>query len=150
MTPFTVALFGHRVVDDLSTLEERLAPIVSELLSAKSHVLFLIGRNGEFDEYAASVIKRIKRQLAEERGELVLVLPYTVAGIEYYESYYDAILIPEELHGVHPKSAITKANRWMVDHARLVIGFVQARGGGADAALKYAQRRGIRTINLGE
>jgi len=53
MNIFTVSLFGHREIDDLQRLNEALAPIIKELMRKKLYVTFLIGRNGEFDEYAA-------------------------------------------------------------------------------------------------
>ena len=55
---YRVALFGHRTLYDLRKVEDRLAPILENLLRTKEYVEFYIGRHGEFDEYAASVIKR--------------------------------------------------------------------------------------------
>lgn len=144
---FTVSLFGHREINDLMMLERRLAPIVNELMRKRPYVSFLIGRNGEFDEYAASVIKRIRRESGRDNSEITLVLPYAVANVEYYESYYDSIIIPEVTHRVHPKSAITLRNRWMIERSDLIITYVE-RGGGADRAMKYAERLHKRIINL--
>ena len=39
---------------------------------------------------------------------------FPVKDYEDYEKYYDEIVIPKELYGVHPKAAITERNRWMV------------------------------------
>ena len=54
---FRVALFGHRYLDSLRIIEDRLTPIIKDLIWKKQFVEFYIGRNGEFDEFAASVIK---------------------------------------------------------------------------------------------
>ena len=78
-----------------------------------------------------------------------LVLPYTVANLEYYEKYYDGIIIPETVYGAHPKIAITLKNRWMVEQSELVITYVTRKKGGAYAALKYAQKRNKKIVNLG-
>ena len=59
---FTVALFGHREIDDLRRLEKRLIPVIENLIKAKPFVSFWIGRQGEFDEFAASVIKGVRRK----------------------------------------------------------------------------------------
>ena len=67
----------------------------------------------------------------------------------YYEQMYDGVLIPEELIGVHPKAAIKKRNRLMVDWSDTLIAFVYRDFGGAYETLQYAERKGnIRIINL--
>ena len=62
MDVFTVALFGHREIDDLRRLEKKLIPVIEDLIRTKSFVSFWIGRHGEFDEFAASVIKSVQRK----------------------------------------------------------------------------------------
>ena len=148
MNIFTVSLFGHRELDDLRRVDERLIPILKELMRTKKYVAFLIGRNGEFDEYAASVIKQVQKEFGSYNNEITLVLPYSVADIEYYEKYYDSIMIPECVSGVHPKSAITLKNRWMIEQSDLVIVYVERNKGGAYNALKYAEKHRKKIINL--
>ena len=122
--------------------------MIKELIQTKPYVSFLIGRNGEFDEDAASVIKHAQKELGKENNDITLVLPYAVARLAYYEKYYDNIVIPERLYGVHPKSAITLKNRWMVDMSDLVIAYVERTNGGAYEALKYAEKRNKKIINI--
>ena len=148
MEIYTVSLFGHRDIDDLRDVENRLMPIVSGLKKNKSYVAFLIGRNGEFDEYGASVIKRAQKENGKENNDMTLVLPYRVADVEYYEKYYDSIIIPEDVHGVHYKAAITMKNRWMVEMSDLVIVYVKREYGGAFKAMEYAELLGKSVINL--
>ena len=57
METYRVCLFGHRDQNNLQQVEERLTWIIRELLRTKPFTEFLIGRSGEFDEYAASVDK---------------------------------------------------------------------------------------------
>ena len=148
MNVFTVSLFGHREIDDLRQLENRLVPIIKEVIQTKSYVAFLIGRNGEFDEYAASIIKRTQKEMGKENNDITLVLPYRVADFEYYEKYYDSIIIPESVYFVHPKSAITLKNRWVIEQSDLVIVYVEREKGGAYTAMKYAEKLNKRVINL--
>lgn len=148
MNIFTVSLFGHREIDNLRHLNDALSPIIKELIKTEEYVAFLIGRSGEFDEYAASVIKRVQKEVGKENNDMTLVLPYSVADIGYYEKYYDSVIIPESVCGVHPKSAITLKNRWMIEHSDLVLVFVEREKGGAYAAMKYAQKLKKRVINL--
>ena len=148
MEVFTVSLFGHRKIDDLRRLRNQLAPIVKELIQTKSYVAFLIGRNGEFDEYVASVIKHHQKEVGKENSDITLVLPYTVADLSYYEKYYDSVIIPESVCGAYPKSAITLKNRWMIRQSDLVIVYVERDKGGAYKAMKYAEKLDKKVMNL--
>lgn len=148
MNIFTVSLFGHRELSDLRRVDERLIPILKELIRTKEYVAFLIGRNGEFDEYAASVIKRVQKELGSDNSDMTLFLPYSVADIECYEEYYDNITIPESVSGVHPKFAITLKNRLMIEQSDLVIVYVERNKGGAYNALRYAKKQQKKIINL--
>ncbi|MBQ3017089.1 MAG: hypothetical protein IJD79_09955 [Clostridia bacterium] len=129
-------------------MEDKLTPIIKELMRTKMYVVFLIGRNGEFDECAASILKRVRKESGEENSEIILVLPYTVANIEYYEKYYDDIIIPDRLYSAHPKSAIILRNRWMIESSDLVVVYVEHKTGGAYTAMKYAEKLNKRIINI--
>jgi len=148
MNIFTVSLFGHREIDDVRRLDDGLVPMLQELIQTKSYVAFLVGRNGAFDEYAASVIKGIQKKIGKENNEMTLVLPYTVANFEYYKEYYDSVFIPEGVYGAHHKAAITLKNRWMVEQSDLVIVYVERQRGGAYAAMKYAEKLNKKVVNL--
>lgn len=150
MDTLNISLFGHRKIDDLRLLDDKLMPLVHELIQMNPYVSFFIGRNGEFDEYAASVIKRVQKISGKENSEITLVLPYATADMKYYEEYYDSVIIPESLYGVHPKSAITMKNRWMIDHSDVVIVNVERNCGGAYTAMKYAEKLQKKLINLCE
>ena len=148
MNVFYVSLFGHREINNLQHIDDQLVPIIKELIQTKSHVSFLLGRNGEFDEYAASLIKCVQREVGKENSDITLVLPYAVANIEYFEKYYDSIIIPESLYGVHIKSSITLKNRWMIEQSDLVIVYVEHNRGGAYTAMKYAEKLEKNIINI--
>lgn len=148
MDVFTVSLFGHRELADPFRLKDQLVFIIKELIRTKTYVTFLIGRNGEFDKYAASAIRHARKEIGEESSELALVLPYTVARLENYKTEYDDVIIPESVHGAHPKAAITLKNRWMVERSDLVIVYVERNKGGAYTAMKYATKLKKDVINL--
>ncbi len=145
---YTVCFFGHRDICNLQRIETRLVPILKNLLNTKSYVAFYIGRNGEFDTYVASIIKRVCKDIGKHNSDLTLVLPYTVADLPYCAKYYDAILIPDCIGHTHPKAAITKRNKWMVDASDLVICYVEKESGGAHAAMKYANETNKPVINI--
>lgn len=148
MDIFTVSLFGHREIDDIWGVREQIARAIKPLIQEKTYVTFLVGRNGEFDECAAAAIKRVQKEVGKENNEMILVLPYRVANLESYEAYYDSIMIPAAVYGVHPKSAITRKNRWVIEQSDLVIVCVERDEGGAYQAMKYAEKLKKRVVNL--
>ena len=147
MDIYRVALIGHRVINDMRRVENALDPLIRKLIREKEFVEFYIGRNGDFDIFAASVIKRAKREMDYGNSALSLVLPYPVKDIEYFEAYYDDIILPIDPK-MHFKAAITERNRWMVDHCDLLIAFVENDHGGAYDTVKYAEKKGLPIKNL--
>ena len=77
-----------------------------------------------------------------------MILPYKVTNIEFYEKYYDSVIIPDSVYGAYHKAAITIKNRWMVEKSDLVIGFVKSNKGGAYTAMKYAQKLDKKILNI--
>ena len=66
----------------------------------------------------------------------------------YYQSYYDEIWYPID-EKTHPKAAITKRNQWMIDHADLLIAYVEPlRIGCALTVLNRAKKKCVETVNL--
>ena len=139
MDIFRVSFAGHRNIYGQCDLEDRIQKIAEEIICNNDFVEFYVGRNGEFDEIAASLVKLVQRATQRDNSTLTLVLPYPVKDLEYYEKYYDDIIIYEAEEKPHPKRAITDRNRWMVDQADLVIAYVDKQEGGAYQAMKYAQ-----------
>ncbi len=146
--PFALALFGHRYIEDVRDLEKRLETALTDIFTSHSCVEIYVGRNGDFDEIAASVIKQMKKKYHENEIILILTLAYTVKDIEYYEKYYDEIIIPESIGKAHYKKAITRRNEWMVEGSDAVIVYVERKSGGAYTAMRYAEKQGKRILNL--
>ena len=124
---------------------------VKKLLSEKPYVEFLVGRDGEFDILVASVIRRQKREYRSDNSSLIWILPYPTSDYHNnemeYRSYYDEIEISE---GSHYKSAHRIRNRKMIDRSDMVICYVEHNSGGAYQALRYAQEKGKKVVNLAE
>lgn len=145
---YRVSFIGHRRVDDFYFVENQLDNIVGELIRTKEYVEFYVGKNGDFDTMVASAIKRAQKRFGKENNSLILVLPYTVADMEYLEDFYDEIWIPDELHGVYFKNAITKRNEWFVNNSDLLVAYVLRDKGGANACLEKAEEKGISIKNI--
>ena len=147
---YRITLLGHRDFNGHKVLDDILLPLLTDIIRARDFVEIYIGRNGEFDIYASTVIKRAQNATGREKSEFICVLPYYEKNIEFYERYYDTVMIPESVIGAHPKNAIIKRNKWMVEVADLLIFYVERESGGAYNALKYAKSLGKHIINLAE
>lgn len=145
---YRVVLFGHHDFYEHRILDEQLYSILKDLIRTKPFVEIYIGRNGDFDIYAATVIKRVQKAMGKANNELICVLPYPQKDLEYYDEYYDSVIIPECIGKSHPKGAITKRNRWMVERANLFVCYVERERGGAYTAFKYAKKLEKQIINL--
>lgn len=149
---FTVAFFGHREINDSFKIEERLEEEIYRLLGEKEYVDFLVGRNGEFDQFASSAVLRVRKRYRDDNSSLILVLPYPKAdylnNVEYYEEYYSEIEISHVASVAHPKAAIQIRNREMVDRSDLIVCCIERESGGAWQTVKYAMEHGKTIINL--
>lgn len=149
----TVSLFGHRIIDDSQTVEQKLYELLRIIMSrGDREVEFLVGRNGDFDLIATSVIRRLKKEINAENVFLSLVLPYETAELrnntEAFENYYDSIEISEASADKNFKYAITARNRDMIDRSDTVVVYVKNQSGGAYQSLRYAEKNEKRIINL--
>ena len=154
MEIYTVSLFGHRQIDDPFSVERVLEIMVRQLLAEKEYVEFLVGRDGEFDLLAASVIKRCRRAVGEGNSALIWMLPYPTAEYrdheEEYMNYYDGVEVSQNAAGAHFKSAMQIRNREMVDRSDLVIFCVEHQKGGAYQSMRYAEKQGVPFINISQ
>lgn len=144
-----ITFAGHRSTYS-QNLSAQLRQILSALVQKEPEVLFYTGGMGNFDELAASIIRQLQRE--HPYIHLALVLPYMTNRIntdrEYYEKQFDEIILPLDSKSVHYKSAITLRNRWMIDHADIIIAYVNRNFGGAFTTLQYALKKKKPVINL--
>ena len=86
MPLYTVSLFGHRHIENTVEAQFKLEKTISAILSKYEYTNFLVGRNGDFDILAASVIKRTKGALDAANASLILVLPYVTAEYRHNQN----------------------------------------------------------------
>lgn len=150
--PFVVCFFGHRYIDNVCAVENKLEEIVKELILQKEYVVFLVGREGEFDQIVSSVIKRAQREITDLNNIHTLVMPYVKKSYldneKSYNEYYDLIEISEKAAAAHPKAAISIRNKEMIDRSALCVFYVEENFGGAAKALAYAKKREKKIINI--
>ena len=148
---YTVSFFGHRELPNMFALEDKLMSLLREIIHTHEYVEFLVGRDGDFDQLAASTVKAAIRDYASGNASLILVLPYERAEYrdnkESFEDYYDEVQICYESSQAHPKAAIFERNKSMIDRSDLVICAID-HDGGAAKAVRYAKQQGKKIINL--
>ena len=152
MDIYTVSFFGHREIENALEVERKLEAKITELIQTKQYVEFLVGREGEFDILAASVVRRVKKQMDYGNCSLIWVLPYMKAEFRDNEKefleYFDDVEICEQSAKAHFKSAMQIRNRVMVDKSDLIICCIQHKSGGAYKTVQYAQKQGQTIINI--
>lgn len=146
-----VTFAGHRNVFG-GNVEQKIDEAIADILKRDTSFEFYSGGMGEFDSLCEAAVHRTKRVYKELDIKLIYVVPYMLNTLntykDYYEERYDEILIPGELEGVHYKAAITKRNRWLIDHSDYLIAYVFRDHGGAYNTLRYAQRKGCKIIRV--
>ena len=152
MNVFTVSFFGHRDFSEHYIYENKVVEIIKEIIRTKEYVEFLVGRNGEFDVFAASCVRRAKQELFDANSSLILYLPYLSAEYEdnkeYFDNFYDEVYVCEKSSSAHYKAAIQIRNKEIVDQSDLVICFIRNKSGGAYKTVEYALKQGKKVVNL--
>ena len=144
--------FGHR--DYYGSVKQcrELEKAVTNLVKNKLVDTFYTGGMGGFDRAFSSAVKKVK--IENPHIELILIKPYFTKELyknkSYYETFFDGVLLPECVEGLHYKSAIHARNRWMAEQSRYIIGYVRHEWGGAAASVKYAKKLGREIILIGE
>ena len=148
MEIYRIAFIGHRKICGHDRPEETLEALIKEKLCGKEYAELYVGCNGDFDTLAAVAAKMVQKAQGKQNSRLVLIQPYPMKDDPFYEGFFDEVRYPVDWK-TNPKAAITKRNRWMVDHADLLVAFVESdRSGDASATLEYAKKRGVEIINL--
>ena len=109
---------------------------------------------GRFDEMCAEAVRKLKEQHPGKDIRLCLVAAYLSNRFNteksYYQTFYDEILLPEEVEYTYYKAAVTKRNRWMVDRADLMLAYIDHDYGSAYQTYRYAQKKSVPIINIAE
>ena len=136
--------FGHR---ECYGLDEKALRDVMEELIADGVDTFYVGHQGNFDSMVFGCLTKLKE--AYPQLSYSVVLAYLPTQKQEYDSFVGHSLYLEGLETVHPRFAIEKRNRWMLDHADYCICYVNHSYGGAYKFARMANRRGLTVINLG-
>lgn len=154
MNSYTVSFFGHRRIDNFNYVEYLVSQIIENLLSSHSHIEFLVGRDGDFDQIVSSAIHRYKRLIRSDNSVLVWVMPYLTASFreneDSFRAYYDEIEVCDDSSLSHFKRAFQIRNQQMVDRSDYVVFYVHHKSGGAYLTMQYAAKKEKEYINIFE
>lgn len=143
--PYIVTFFGHRQLPADREIEQRLSEIILTLLREHAEVEFLVGRSGDFDLLAASVVRRVRAEYGS-RSPMTLLLPYMTAEYRDNETefhrYYDNVELLDAPPGLPRRACIPLRNRVMAERADAVICCLRRTSGGAYQAAACAQQLG--------
>ncbi len=133
--------FGHR--DAPQQLAEPLKNLVRKLIEEKHITTFYVGNQGAFDQLVLNVLRALSVDYPFIRYAIVLAyLPTTK------DKFVDETIFPEGLESVPPRYAISHRNRWLVNHADIVVTYVTHNFGGAAGFKAIAEKQGKTVINL--
>ena len=122
------------------------------MLTEHEYVVFLVGKDGDFDQIVASAVKRAKRIYRDDNSAFTLCMPYPTEALnlhmQSYRAYYDEINVYNPDENIHPKAAHQARNRDMVDRSDLVVFYVEHEHGGAWQTMSYAVNQEKEIINL--
>ena len=114
MEIYRVAFIGHREVDEHRQVADELDTVLSMLLKKHEYIEFYVGKNGEFDELAASAVRRLKSEWSAFCS-LALVLPYEIANLDLIEKSYDEVIMPNDYKCHYAKENGFANTRFYVD-----------------------------------
>ena len=133
--------FGHRECYELDGMVLRNA--ILDLIDRGVDV-FYVGNQGGFDGMVYSCLKQLRMDHPYIR--VAVVLAYPPKEKQKYENLEDTMY--PEIEG-HPKFAIDRRNRWMVNASDYCLCYVNHNWGGAHKFACLAKRRGLSVQNLG-
>ena len=133
--------FGHR---ECYALDSQVLKRAIEELIAMGVDTFYVGNQGQFDSIVYSCLKQLRKKHPHIR--ICVVLAYLPTGKNEYDDMADTIY--PEIEG-HPKFAIERRNRWMIDNSDFLFCYINHTWGGAYKFAELAKQRGKTVINLG-
>lgn len=144
------AFFGHRDISITNSLTAKLEETLEDLINQGVDE-FWCCEQGDFDWIARLTILKLKKEFPHIK--VCYVLAYrTLLNSEisqnYLEDTYDDIIYPEIAEKGHPKFAITRRNRYIVENADIVVCYIVRQSGGAFKAVKIAEKLNKKIINL--
>lgn len=153
---YTVCFTGHRKIppEQMDTLARRLKKAIIELIE-NGYLYFGAGGALGFDTLAAQTVLELKGMYPKIK--LILVLPclsqtrgWCSRDIEIYESIRSKADKVVYTSSEYTKGCMHKRNRHLVDNSSVCLCYLTEKTGGTAYTIKYARKKDLTIINLGE
>jgi len=135
------SFFGHR---KCLGLDRQVLLLAIEELIFKGVDTFYVGNQGQFDSAVYSCLKLLRKE--HPHIHICVVLAYLPTENNEYDDMVDTMY--PEIEG-HPKFAIDRRNRWMIQSSDYCICYINHTWGGAYKFANMAKRYGKTVINIG-
>ncbi len=141
------AFIGHRQVF-ASNIEEKLTDAIRTEIEGGCRT-FTMGTHGAFDRLALRACKRLRSDHKDLEIEVVIT-SLNLIKENAYSPFADVKTVIYDIENAHYKQQIILSNRQMIDTCDTLICYVDTSvyRSGAKRALSYAQKRGLKIVNL--
>lgn len=144
------AFIGHRHVFAQDIEDRLIKAIQTEIDNGCSE--FTMGTHGAFDRLALSSCKKLRKTYDNLEIEVVITSLHTLERRNVFDMspYADIKTVMFDIEHAYFKQQITLSNRQMIDGCTTLICYVDtsAYKSGAKAALRYAENKGLKIVNL--
>ncbi len=144
------AFIGHRKVFAKNIAARLFSAIKTEI--DNGCLLFTMGTHGEFDSLALNACRQFRQNYSDLEIEVVITSLNTIKKNNGFDtfSYGDVKTVMYDIEDAYYKQQITLSNRQMIDTCDTLICYVDMSvyRSGAKTALRYAQKKGLKIVNL--
>ena len=144
------AFIGHRHIC-AKNIEEKLIQAIQTEIDNGCRA-FTMGTHGEFDCLALDCCRRMRNTYFDMLVEVVITSLNSIKKDSKtdYVPYSDVETVMYKIEDAHYKRQITLSNRQMIENCDTLICYVDnsAYKSGAKTALRYAEKRGLKIVNL--
>jgi len=119
-----------------------------DLIETQGVDVFFVGNHGDFNRMTRSLLRELSELYPHIRYAVVLAYVPQKRD-EFDQRYWSDTMLPEGIERVPPRFAISWRNRWMLDHADIVVTYVTHSWGGAAQFAEIAERQGKAIVKLG-
>ena len=144
-----VTFCGHADFSDGEKHKKQLLSYLEERVGNVS-AIFYLGDYGNFDHFAYACCKEY--QSTHPNVKLLFITPYISPSFQKkhlndIQKRFDEIIYPD-IESTPPRYAILHRNRWMVEHADVLVAYITHTYGGAYQTYSHAKRKRKEIFNL--
>ena len=144
---------GHRDLGESANDISSILPDVLTSLYDEGYRTFLAGGALGFDTLAAKAVIELRRKKKDARLELILPCRdqssrWSPQDIRIYNSILALADKVTYISNEYTRSCMYERNRALVDSSNLCIAYCKKNGGGSHYTCEYAEKRGVRIVNL--